>query len=202
MDQAEIRSKFGDDYTATEVTFRLGIDIRLTRAMAARFAGNRVLETCTGAGFTTIALADAAAHVITIEVDPVHQGQARANVLRAQLLDKVTFILGDAMSDQVLDLAAPIDSAFLDPDWAVTGAEHIYRFRHSNMRPPADALLGKVFRRTSNIALVLPPDIDVRELEGLLEHERQSLYLDGQHALYCLYFGALMRRSGRTEIHV
>ena len=145
MNQAEIRSKFGDDYTATEVTFRLGIDIRLTRAMAERFAGNRVLETCTGAGFTTIALADAAAHVITIEVDPVHQGQARANVLRAQLLDKVTFILGDAMSDQVLDLAASIDSAFLDPDWAVTGSEHIYRFRHSNMRPPADALLEKCF---------------------------------------------------------
>jgi SAM-dependent methyltransferase len=202
VDRVAIRSKFGDDYIATEVTFRLGIDIRLARAMAERFAGRRVLETCTGAGFTTIALAETAAHVVTIEVNPVHQAQARANVQRAQLLHKVTFILGDAMSDQVPHLSASVDSAFLDPDWAVTGPDHVYRFRHSNMRPPVDALLEKVFRRTSDVALVLPPDIDVQEIECLLEHERQSLYLEGHHALYCLYFGSLMRRAGKSEFHV
>src|SRR5512134_2420519 len=170
--------------------------------MAERFAGMRVLETCTGAGFTTIALAEVAVHVTTVEIDPERQAQARLNVQRAQLLARVDFILGDAMSDQVLDLAAATDAAFLDPDWAVTGPQHVYRFRHSNMRPPADALLAKVRRRTANVALVLPPEIERQELAGLPEHERQSLYLEGQHALYCLYFGALMRRPAASELHV
>jgi hypothetical protein len=93
------------------------------------------------------------------------------------------------------------DAALLDPDWAVTGPQHVYRFRHSNMRPPADALLAKVRRRTANVALVLPPDIELQELAGLPEHERQSLYLEGQHALYCLYFGALMRGPTESELH-
>jgi len=202
VDPVAIRAKFGDDYTATELTFRLGIDIRLTRAMAERFAGMRVLETCTGAGFTTIALAEIAAHVTTVEIDPEHQAQARLNVQRAQLLDKVDFILGDAMSDEVLDIAAATDAAFLDPDWAVTGPQHVYRFRHSNMRPPADALLANVRRRTANVALVLPPDIELQELAGLPKHERQGLYLEGQLALYCLYFGALMREPAESELHV
>jgi hypothetical protein len=91
VDPVAIRAKFGDDYTATESTFRLGIDIRLTRAMAERFAGMRVLETCTGAGFTTIALAEVAAHVTTVEIDPEHQAQAHQRTA-AQLLAKVDFI--------------------------------------------------------------------------------------------------------------
>jgi len=201
MDQIAVRTKFGDDYVATERTFRLGIDIRLAGAMAQRFAGMRVLETCTGAGFTTIALAKSALRVATVEIDPDHQAQARANVARAGVVDRVMFISGDATSDQVLDVAAPFDSAFLDPDWAVSGPEHVYRFRHSNMRPPADALLDKVLHRTSNVALILPPEMDLGELGGLPQHECQSLFLEDRHALYCLYFGALMRQSGSTEVH-
>jgi predicted methyltransferase len=43
----------------------MGIDLRFTTQIAARFRDRQVLETCTGGGFTTIALANAAAHVIT-----------------------------------------------------------------------------------------------------------------------------------------
>ena len=64
-----IREKFGDDYIADERTFIMGIDQRFTRHFAERFIDLNILETCTGAGFTTISLARTAKHVITVEID-------------------------------------------------------------------------------------------------------------------------------------
>lgn len=200
VEACEIRDKFGDNYVANERSFRLGIDIRLTRRIAQRFEGRTVLETCTGGGFTTIALAEAAARVVTIEIDPERLAQARANVARAHVQDKVTFVAGDALSDELLGSIQGIDAAFLDPDWAVTGPEHICRFRQSNMRPPADALLRKVFGITGHVALILPPTIDLREIEDLPPHELQTIYLGGSQALYCVYFGALAQTHGRSEL--
>jgi len=201
MNPQAIRAKFGDDYAATERTHRLGIDLRITTRIARRFEGRHVLETCTGAGFTTIALARVASHVTTVEIDPHHQAQAKANVARARLSDRVTFVEGDALSDEVLRQVGGIDAAFLDPDWAATGPEHVYRFLRSNMRPPADDLLEKILLMTQDIALVLPPFIDLHELEGLPVHELQTIYLEGAHALYCVYLGALATMAGKTDMY-
>ena len=200
MKTTDIRDKFGDDYLATERTFRLGIDIRLTRRIARRFQGLSVLETCTGGGFTTLALAEVATSVVTIEIDPEHLAQARANVARAGLQDKVKFLEGDALSDELLGSIHGIDAAFLDPDWAVTGPDHVCRFRQSNMRPPADALLAKVLGMTANVALILPPTIDLGEIEDLPPHELQTIYLGNNHALYGLYFGTLAVTRGASEL--
>lgn len=199
-DREEIRAKFGGDYVATEPTFRMGIDLRFTTAMAARFAGRRVLETCTGGGFSTIALARAAAHVVTVEIDPAHQAQARRNVETAGLLDHVTFVTGDVQDQAVLARCPPFDAAFLDPDWAATGPNHRFRFLRSNTRPPADALLDRILALTPDVALVLPPRIDLDELAGLPPHERQELYLGPSHELYCLYFGRLAGSIGVSEL--
>lgn len=198
----DIRAKFGGDYWATERTYRLGIDLRITRCIAARFVGRVILETCTGGGFSTIALAQVAKHVVTIEIDSEHQAQARHNIAQAQLLDRVTLIAGDCLSEAVLSQVGHVDAAFLDPDWAVTGPEHVCRFRESNMRPPADVLLSRALALTREVAMILPPSIDLQELAALPAHELQSIYLEHEHALYCLYFGALAAVVGATELHV
>ena len=95
-----------------------------------------------------------------------------------------------------------IDAAFLDPDWAVTGPDHVHRFVRSSTRPPADALLERTFRATRNVALVLPPTLDLHELDALPVHERQKLYLGPSHELYCLYFGELAVSFSETELRV
>ncbi len=196
----DIRAKLGDDYVSNAQTYKMGINHRFTRCLAKRFNGRRVLETCTGAGFTTIALAREAVHVVTVQIEPVHQEQARQNVAKAGLLDKVTFVAGDVLDYDILDGCPPFDSAFLDPDWAVSGPGHVYQFRHSNTQPPADALLERIFSLTSDVAIVLPPLIDIRELVGLPKHERQELYLSESHELYCLYFGNLAHSHSTTEL--
>lgn len=202
MDREHIRAKFGDDYFASDRTYTMGIDRRFTAHIAERFRRLVVLETCTGGGFSTIALAREARHVITVEIDSTHQDQARKNLETAGLLGRVTLVLGDVTDDRVLQEIPPFDAAFLDPDWAVTGPEHVYRFRNSNTQPPADLLLEKILDLTPNVALVLPPLIDLRELEGLREHERQRLYFADSHELYCLYFGRLVRSLGSTELRI
>lgn len=202
MDAEQVRAKFGDDYCADEQTFVMGIDRRFTAHMAERFRGRRVLETCTGGGFTTIALAREAEHVVSVEIDPVRQAQAARNLERAGLRDRVTFVAGDVLDERVWSGLPRVGAAFLDPDWAVMGPEHVHRFVHSTTRPPADVLLRRVLRATHNVALVLPPGLNLRELEGLPVHERQRLYLGGCHELYCLYFGELGRCWGETEFRV
>ncbi|MHC4286121.1 MAG: methyltransferase domain-containing protein, partial [Planctomycetota bacterium] len=136
MNSRAIREKFGDEYIANERTFIMGIDHRFTAHIAERFRDLKVLETCTGAGFTTISLARMAAHLITVEINSAYQSQARKNVEKAGLINRVTFLTGDILDEGLLDELPLVDEAFLDPDWAVTGPDHVYRFIRSNTRPP------------------------------------------------------------------
>ena len=202
VNSRNIRDKFGDDYTATDHTFKLGIGYRFAAHLAERFQGREVLETCTGAGFSTISLARVASHVTTVEIDSLHQEQAIRNVEKAGLSDNVTFISGDILDENLLKSLPRLDAAFLDPDWADAEPDHQYRFVNSNTLPPADALLDRIFHVTRNVALVLPPRVAVHEFSQLSVNECEKLYLGGSHELYCLYFGELIKREGNTEFLV
>ncbi len=202
MDSQAIREKFGDDFVADVHIFKLGIDQRFTKHIAHRFRNRKVLETCTGAGFTTISIARVASHVTTVEINLSHQEQARENVKIAGFIDNVTFISGDILDEDTLKQLAPIDAAFIDPDRANTELDHEYHFINSNTRPPADVLLDRVLRINENVALVLPPYIDTQEFEGLPKNERELLYLGKSHELYCLYFGEFVSTLGETRFRV
>jgi len=202
VEEQAIRRKLGGDYAANDRTFKMGIDQRFTSHIAERYSGRTVLETCTGGGFTTISLARTARHVFTIEIDPAIQAQARLNLERAGLLENVTFLGGNALDRDLLSHVGPVDSALLDPDWAVTGPEHVFRFQRSNTRPPADELLERVFSLTGNVGLVLPPLVDSREFSGLPQHELQAMYMGESHELYVLFFGDLAACSGLTRFRV
>ncbi|HNZ10717.1 MAG TPA: RsmD family RNA methyltransferase [Smithellaceae bacterium] len=197
-----IREKFGDYYIADERTFIMGIDQRLTKHFAERFTGLNTLETCTGAGFTTISLARTAKHVITVEIDGSIQKKAISNIKKAGLSAKVSFLLGSILEKETIKKIPKVDAVFIDPDWAVTGPDHIYRFQQSNTRPPADLVLRNMLKITDNVAIVLPPFISVEEFEGLPKHELEKIYLGESHELFCLYFGDLIRLLGETEFCV
>lgn len=202
IDIKAIREKYGDDYSVDDRGFYMGIDQLFTSHFSERFAGLTVLETCTGAGFTTISLAKMAKHVYSIEIDQVIQKYAISNVEKAGQLNQVTFIKGNILDRRIFGNIPFVDAALIDPDWAVTGPNHVYRFKHSNTQPPSDTVLFDILKLTQNVAIVLPPYIDVKELRGLPEHERESLYLGESHELYCLYFGKLIRSLGETKFRV
>jgi hypothetical protein len=137
MDLNAIRKKFGGDYVANERTYIMGSDHRFTSHFAERFRGLDVLETFTGAGFATISLAKTAKHIYTVEIDQTHQEQAITNITTAGFLNQVSFIHGSILDQTLLNKLPFIDGAFIDPDWAVTGPDHVYCFINSNTRPPA-----------------------------------------------------------------
>jgi hypothetical protein len=197
-----IREKFGDDYMADERTFIMGIDQRFTKHFAERFIGLNVLETCTGAGFTTLSLARTAKHVFTVEIDEANQKKAISNIEKAGLSSKVSFIFGSILEPEILKRIPTVDAAFIDPDWAVMGPDHEYRFQQSNTQPPSDLVLRNMLKISDNVAIVLPPFIKTEEFEGLPKHEREKLYLGESHELFCLYFGCIVRSLGETEFRV
>jgi hypothetical protein len=198
----EIRKKFGDDYLADDRIFIMGIDQRFTKHFAERFIDLNVLETCTGAGFTALSLARTAKHVFTVEIDEANQKKAISNIEKAGLSSNVTFIFGNILEPETLKELPTVDAAFIDPDWAVTGPDHEYRFQRSNTQPPADVVLRDMLKITNNVAIVLPPFIKTEEFEGLPKHEREKLYLSGNHELFCLYFGDLARSPRETDFRV
>jgi len=202
MEREKIYNKFGDYYAADEHTYKMGIDQRITKIIAERFKNKNVLETCTGGGFTTIALARTANKVTSIEINKETQNQAIANASYTGLSEKVNFILGDSIDKKLLASIMNIDSAFLDPDWADTGSNHIFKFKDSNTKPPADKLLETTMKITPNIALILPPFIEEKEFKDLLPHEFQKIYLGNDIVLFCLYFGNLSNRTGESKMIV
>jgi len=202
IDKNKVYSKFGQDYIANDTTFLMGIDIRFTDHLASRLKNRVVLETCTGGGFSTISLANYARHVYTVEIDSLRINDAKRNAQIAGVENKITFINNDVLSKEVSELLPEIDAAFLDPDWAVSGIDHEYRFRNSNTRPPSDTLLDAIFSITRNVTLIQPPFIDPKEFEHLPPYECESLYLNGRHELFCLHFGDLVNVIGTSEYKV
>jgi len=200
MDSKKIFEKFGDYYLANEDTFMMGIDLRITSKIAERFKNKNVLETCTGAGFTTISLAKYANKVISIDINKENQDQAKHNLMMSGNENKVDFILGNSLDENILKQASNINAAFLDPDWAILDDNHVYKFKNSNTKPKSDLLFHTIYKITKNIALILPPFVNEDELSDLPANERQKIHLDGELALICIYFGDLIQKNGETNL--
>jgi len=202
MEKEKIIEKFGKNFIVDDYSFIMGIDVRFTDYLAKRFKNRIVLETCSGAGFTTISLAKYAKHVYSIEINYTRLEMAKKNSQIAGYDKKVTFVNGDVTAIEVLDSLPNIDSAFIDPDWAVSGDNHFFRFDNSNTKPPSDKLFNLIRKMTPNITLVQPPYINKEEFMTLPSHECEHLYLNGTHALYCLHFGDLAEQYGDSKFNV
>jgi tRNA1(Val) A37 N6-methylase TrmN6 len=202
MEKEKILDKFGnEDYSVNDSTYIMGIHKLLGSHIAERFRGlANVLEVCTGAGFMLIPLARNANKVSTVEINPTHMVQAKSNLILSGAKSDVNFVLGDIMNDSTLEGIRGVEAAMLDPDWSAIGKEKTsHTTKLSEMQPPAEELFKRISKKTRNIALRLPREIDLRELSRLPPHELEKIFLDGEFKFYCAYFGNLARKIGVTE---
>ena len=85
-------------------------------ALAAGMGAQRILEIGGSSGISTIALAAAARHtggrLVSIEIEPLRQAQARMTLSGLKLAKLVDFVLADAAS--VLSLYSDLDFALID----------------------------------------------------------------------------------------
>ena len=89
------------------------------------------------------------------------------------------------LNEKILKRIPKVDAAILDPVWNDQILSH--------MSPPATLLFETIKKKTQNIALILPPKTEKSSLDLFPQHELETLYLDGELALFCLYFGKLAR---------
>jgi len=204
MDKQKIAKKFGGKkYQVDNDTFVIGIHYLLGECIARKFNGYGViLDTCCGAGFMSIALAKYVNRVIAVDVDLNHLEQAKNNIRIAGFSHKVDFILGDILSEKILNKIPVIDGAFLDPDWAIKGnPKRFHTSKLSDMQPPADKLFSVVNKRTENIVFRLPKEMELSELELFPSHSLKKIYLDDDFKFYCAYFGKLAEMNN-TESRI
>lgn len=104
MDKEKVTRKFGNYYYTDDYSFIMGIDIRFSDHIAQRSKNRIVLETCSGAGFTTISLAKYAKHVYSVEIDKARLETAKKKLLMAKQENKVSFLNGDVTTHRILNL--------------------------------------------------------------------------------------------------
>jgi 16S rRNA G966 N2-methylase RsmD len=144
----------------------MGLDVRFANHFADRICDKTVLETCTGGGSTTIALARMAKHVYSVEIDGNRMLVAVRNANIAGIVKKITFINSDVFDVRIEGLAETIDAAFIDHDWADSSENR--RFTASTRRPLSDMILSHVVRFTKKMILIQPPYIDESAFRGIM----------------------------------
>jgi caffeoyl-CoA O-methyltransferase len=94
-------------------------DGRLLRLLAESIGAKHVVEIGTSNGYSGIwqalALKAAGGKLTTFEIDEGRAAMAKQNFQRAGVDDIITLVLGDA-HEKVVDVAGPIDMAFIDAD--------------------------------------------------------------------------------------
>ncbi|MFH1551990.1 MAG: methyltransferase domain-containing protein [bacterium] len=205
MNKEKILQKFGnEEYQVNDNTFVMGVHHLLGKYIAKKFKGyNRVLDGCCGAGFMSMVLAKNVNQVIMVDINLEHLKQAEDNIKRVGFYNKVKFIQGDILDKRVLDRVSGIDGAFLDPDWARIGdSKNIHTPKLSDMLPPADILFNEINKKTENILLRLPKEVNLSELKSLPSHKLEKVYLDDDFKFYCVYFGELKKRVDNKELRI
>lgn len=90
----------------------------LLRVLAVAVGATRILEIGTAIGYSTIWLAGAlppGGMLFTMEINPERAREARANIARADLTDRVMVMIGDAQQ-LLAKVAGPFDLIFQDGD--------------------------------------------------------------------------------------
>lgn len=194
MEKRELVEKFGGEFVADPETFHKGVSRQFAQRIAKRFEGqSTILETCCGAGFATIHLANVANKVIAVDINKVHLEQAKKNVEIANLSSKVEFIWGDILDPDVLEeFENEIDAAFLDPNWTSDGSlEAQHATILSEMQPDGELLFQGIYNLTPNIAFRLPKEFDCKSLNDKPDHGVETFRQGNKTIFYCSYFGDL-----------
>lgn len=205
MNRKDILNKFGNDkYHVTPDTFKMGIHYVLGKEIAKRFIGKKIIaDMCVGAGFMALCLAEKANQLIAVDIKSVRLDLVKENADIAGLSEKFKYIEGDVLDKQIFGSISKIDAIFADPDWALpknAKGNHVSSVYKTG--PPIDVLFNALQRFTANIAIRLPKEINLSELNNFPAHETEAVYLDNKLKFYTIYFGDIMKKSGNTELFV
>lgn len=193
LDQARLRQKavakfphaarlFFDDEALQQASSRAVAGYR-----AARFARcRRVADLGCGLGADTLALAEAGAEVLAVELDPVRARLAEFNAAACGLAERVRVVCADWTT-----LALDVDAAFIDPARRVDGRRV---FGLDAMIPPLAAILA-LRERVAEVAVKVAPGVAHAAIPA--EAEVEFISERGEMKEAVLWFGGLRAGAAR-----
>jgi SAM-dependent methyltransferase len=143
-----------------------------------------VADLCCGVGMDAVALAEAGAEVVAVELDPARLAFARANAAARGVAERITFVAGDVTT---LEWAGGVRAAFFDP--ARRGADARRVSRHGDRYAPPLSFFAAVAARTEAACAKLSPALPDDELAALGRVEFLSEGRECKEA--CVWSGAL-----------
>jgi trimethylguanosine synthase len=158
----------------------------LALQIATTLAGDSVFDAFCGLGGNAIAFALAGKRVIACELDEGRLEMAKANAALAGVLDRITFVHGDALSQLG---RTPCDAIFLDPPWGGPEYSKIDKFKLNFFSPNGEGLLESAIRTYAGIAFKLPGNFDFSELDrfGASQWQVQENRLNGKLLHFTAY---------------
>ncbi len=182
--KARLRSKkTSDDYFMLEEDLRFATNELVAEHRANRLACDILVEVGCGIGIQTIAFAKTCKKVIAIDIDPRKVEYAKANAAKRKLTN-IEFIADDGLN--VLKQLKHASIVFCDP--GRPAAEDV-RDIETSFSPHLPTLIKEAERLTKDIAIELPPQIQISKAKWELE------YLSVAHQINRLtaYLGKLMQ---------
>lgn len=148
--------------------------------------GNIIVDAFCGVGGSAIGFALKGKSVIAIDNSSDRLSMAKNNSEIFGVYSLIEFVEGDCM--QILP-TLKTDTIFLDPPWGGTDYLKINEFKLSNFEPDGKSLLDLSFSITNSVAMRLPKNFVLDELNRLnRKYELEENYLHDQFLHYCVYF--------------
>ena len=150
---------------------------RLLHLFARMIDARRILEVGTLGGYSTIWMARAlppTGKLVTLEIDPVAAGVARANFERAGVADRVELLLApaaDSLRRLAMERVEPFDLVFIDADKA--SSDVYFAAALALSRPGTIVVVDNVVRdgKVADVATEDPNILGIRRMMELVARE-------------------------------
>ncbi len=168
-------------YTAKDGV-RFATPVEVAQYRAERLQCNTLAEIGCGIGGQTIHFARMCEKVYAVEIDRSKLNSAKKNC-REHGLDNVVFVLGDALSRDVIDKIPEIDILFSDPRRPAMESQR----KVTSLEPGLSDMMKAYSSKTTNFVFEAPPKLTPERVQ--FNCEKEYISLDGQLNRLTLYFG-------------
>lgn len=166
-----------------------------------------VFEVCSGVGGTTVFLAKYLPHVYSLDINPVRIKAAKINAKTFKVLDKVTFIQGNALDEKIIKemKSKNIDTVVSDVEWRENLSYSLIQTTPDINKtiPNTSDLYEKLTRiLTNNIVMHMAANTDKNQLQKLGKCEIEEMIYKGNTKFINVYFGKLINTVGLTKFEM
>ena len=166
-----------------------------------------IFEVCGGVGGTTVFLAKRFPHIYSLDINPTRIKAAKINAETFEVLDKITFIRGDALDDEIIKQmkSKDIGAVVSDVEWREDLSHSLAQTTPDiNKTIPNTPDLYKKLATilTNNISMHMAANTDKDQLRELGKCEIEEMTYKGSVKFINVYFGGLINKVGTTQFQM